>query len=62
MVTSKIVQPVLRRADSVKQFSVNNRRLSQYGEMAVCRLDTALDKADNLVEKYLPDSTDGDKG
>ncbi|KAF6204229.1 hypothetical protein GE061_002569 [Apolygus lucorum] len=60
MVTSKIVQPVLRRADSVKQFSVNNRHLSEYGEMAVCRLDTALDKADVLVDKYLPDSTDGD--
>uniref|UniRef100_A0A0K8SS19 Lipid storage droplets surface-binding protein 1 n=1 Tax=Lygus hesperus TaxID=30085 RepID=A0A0K8SS19_LYGHE len=56
----RFVQPVLRRADSVKQFSVNNRRLSQYGEMAVCRLDTALDKADVFVEKYLPDSMDGD--
>nr|AHA90810.1 lipid storage droplet binding protein 1 [Eurygaster maura] len=54
-VSENIVQPVLKRADSVKQFSLNG------AELAASRIDTALDVADQYVEKYLPDATDVDK-
>lgn len=56
MVSTKIVQPVIKRADSVKQFSVQGA--SKYGEIAASRLDTALDVADLYVDKYLPDASD----
>ncbi|XP_073990049.1 lipid storage droplets surface-binding protein 1-like isoform X2 [Rhodnius prolixus] len=56
LVSTKIVQPVIKRADSVKQFSVQGA--SKYGEIAASRLDTALDVADLYVDKYLPDASD----
>lgn len=54
-VAENIVQPVLKRADSVKQLGLNG------AELAATRIDTALDVADKYVEKYLPDATDVDK-
>lgn len=54
--STKVVQPVLKRADSVKQISLHNA--SKYGEMAASRLDNALNVADQYVDKYLPDVGD----
>ncbi|XP_014273197.1 lipid storage droplets surface-binding protein 1 [Halyomorpha halys] len=54
-VAENIVQPVLKRADSVKQLGLNG------AELAATRIDTALDVADKYVDKYLPDATDVDK-
>uniref|UniRef100_A0A023F7G9 Putative lipid storage droplet-1 n=1 Tax=Triatoma infestans TaxID=30076 RepID=A0A023F7G9_TRIIF len=56
LVTEKIVQPVIKRADSVKQFSVQGA--SKYSEIAASRLDTALDVAELYVDKYLPDTSE----
>uniref|UniRef100_A0A224XNT9 Putative lipid storage droplet-1 n=1 Tax=Panstrongylus lignarius TaxID=156445 RepID=A0A224XNT9_9HEMI len=56
LVTEKIVQPVIKRADSVKQFSVQGA--SKYSEIAASHLDTALDVADLYVDKYLPDTSE----
>lgn len=55
-VSTRVVQPVLKRADSVKQISIQNA--SKYGELAASRLDNALDVADKYVDKYLPDVAD----
>ncbi|PSN52616.1 hypothetical protein C0J52_14601 [Blattella germanica] len=48
-VTSTFVQPVLKRADSVKQFGLSR------ANSAVLRFDNALDTADKYVDQYLPD-------
>lgn len=52
-VGSKIVRPVLRRADSVKQIS-NTVLSSKYTAFAADTLDGALTVADKYVDKYLP--------
>lgn len=57
-VSSHLVKPVLRRADSVKQLgtAVLDSRAAAF---AADKLDSALDKADIYVDKYLPaDSQD----
>ncbi|KAK9507532.1 hypothetical protein O3M35_007368 [Rhynocoris fuscipes] len=56
LVTTRIVQPVVKRADSVKQLSV--QEASKYGEIAASRIDSALDVADLYVDKFLPDASD----
>lgn len=48
-VNNNLVQPVLTRADSVKQFGLNR------ANSAVLRLDNALDVADKYIDQYLPD-------
>ncbi|XP_017772331.1 PREDICTED: lipid storage droplets surface-binding protein 1-like isoform X2 [Nicrophorus vespilloides] len=52
-VGEKIVRPVLKRADSVKQIG-NSVLASKYTAFAADKLDGALDIADKYVEKYLP--------
>lgn len=52
-VGSKIVRPVLRRADSVKQIG-NSVLASKYTAFAADTLDGALTVADKYVDKYLP--------
>ncbi|XP_069680279.1 lipid storage droplets surface-binding protein 1 isoform X3 [Periplaneta americana] len=47
-VASTIVQPVLKRAGSVKQFGLNQ------ANSAVMRFDNALSVADKYVDQYLP--------
>lgn len=47
---------MLKRADSVKQFSITGANIC--GEMAANGLNSAIDVADQYVEKYLPDITD----
>ncbi|XP_065157054.1 lipid storage droplets surface-binding protein 1-like, partial [Atheta coriaria] len=52
-VGSKIVRPVLKRADSVKQ--IGNQVLeSKFTAFAADKLDGALSVADMYVDKYLP--------
>lgn len=52
-VGSKIVRPVLKRADSVKQ--IGNQVLeSKFTVFAADKLDGALSVADMYVDKYLP--------
>ncbi|KAI4459708.1 perilipin [Holotrichia oblita] len=59
-----VVRPVLKRADSVKEFG-NSVLASKYTVYAADKLDGALDLADKYVDKYLPedshiiDDTDG---
>lgn len=55
-VQSKVVQPVLKRADSVKQIGLSSA--NKCGEMAAIKLNNALDVADTYVDKYLPDLSD----
>lgn len=55
-VQSKVVQPVLKRADSVKQISLSSA--NRYVEVAALKLNNALDVADTYVDKYLPDLSD----
>lgn len=43
--------PVLRKADSVKQFGLNQ------ANSAVLRLDSVIDIADKYVDQYLPGTT-----
>lgn len=50
---NKIVRPVLKRADSVKQIG-NSVLASKYTTFAAVTLDGALDVADKYVDKYLP--------
>ncbi|KAJ8974154.1 hypothetical protein NQ317_003204 [Molorchus minor] len=52
-VRAKIVRPVLKRADSVKQIG-NNVLASKYTVFAADRLDGALVVAEKYVDKYLP--------
>ena len=52
-VGNKIVKPVLKRADSVKQIG-NTVLSSKYTAFAADTLDGALDVADKYVDKYLP--------
>lgn len=58
----RIVRPVLKRADSVKQFKnvVLDSRVTNY---AADRIDGAISVADKYIDKYLPndsqDQTDG---
>lgn len=52
-VGKKIVHPVLRRADSVKQIG-NTVLASKYTAFAADTLDGALTVADKYVDKYLP--------
>lgn len=52
-VSSKIVKPVLKRADSVKQIGTTVLS-SKYTAFAANTLDGALDVADKYVDKYLP--------
>lgn len=52
-VSTKLVKPVLKRADSVKQMG-NSVLVSRYTEYAADKLDDALDIADAYIEKYLP--------
>ncbi|XP_054267097.1 uncharacterized protein LOC128989245 isoform X1 [Macrosteles quadrilineatus] len=56
-VTNKVVTPMLKRADSVKQLSKHGASIC--GELAADRLNNAIDVADKYVDKYLPDITDG---
>uniref|UniRef100_A0A1B6KRN0 Lipid storage droplets surface-binding protein 1 n=2 Tax=Graphocephala atropunctata TaxID=36148 RepID=A0A1B6KRN0_9HEMI len=56
-VTSNVVNPMLKRADSVKQLSISGASIC--GELAATRLNNAIDVADKYVEKYLPDIVDG---
>ncbi|XP_018321261.1 lipid storage droplets surface-binding protein 1 isoform X2 [Agrilus planipennis] len=54
-------QPVLKRADSMKQIG-NTVLVSKYTEFAAETLDGALDVADKYVERYLPgDGSDDSK-
>lgn len=60
-VNSNIVRPVLKRADSAKQFGreqVNHVLESRYTNFAAQRIDSALDMADRYIDQYLPDGTD----
>jgi hypothetical protein len=50
-VSNAIMLPVLRRADSVKQFGLNQ------ANSAVLRLDSAISVADKYVDQYLPGTT-----
>ncbi|XP_068910294.1 lipid storage droplets surface-binding protein 1-like isoform X2 [Tenebrio molitor] len=59
-VSSKIVRPVLKRADSVKHIG-NTVLSSKYTAFAADTLDGALDVADKYVEKYLPASVYDDQ-
>lgn len=59
-VSANIVQPVVKRAESVKEFSVHEA--TKYGEIAATHIDTALNVADQYVDKYLPDATDTSEG
>ncbi|XP_050312929.1 lipid storage droplets surface-binding protein 1-like isoform X2 [Anthonomus grandis grandis] len=52
-VNTRIVSPVLKRADSVKQIGTSVLT-SKYTAFAVDKLDGALDVADKYVDKYLP--------
>lgn len=54
------VQPVLKRAGSVKQLGSAVLE-SPFSEYAAVRIDGAINVADKYVEKYLPseDQTDG---
>lgn len=52
-VGNKIVRPVLKRADSVKQIG-NTVLASKYTAFAADTLDGALNVADKYVDKYLP--------
>lgn len=51
--SDRLVRPVLKRADSVKQIgnAVLDSRVSVY---AADRIEDALDAADKYVDKYLP--------
>lgn len=55
-VNSKVVSPMLKRADSVKQLSISGA--NNFGEIAAFRLNNAIDVADKYVDKYLPDISD----
>jgi len=59
-VNTKIVTPVLKRADSVKQIG-NSVLASKYTAFAADTLDGALNVADKYVDKYLP-ADEQDKG
>jgi hypothetical protein len=48
--------PVLRRADSVKQFGLNQ------ANSAVLRLDSVINVADKYVDQYLPGTTEEKHG
>ncbi|RZC33054.1 lipid storage droplets surface-binding protein 1-like, partial [Asbolus verrucosus] len=52
-VSTKIVRPVLKRADSMKQIG-NTVLSSKYTAFAADTLDGALNVADKYVDKYLP--------
>lgn len=58
--TDRLVRPVLKRANSVKNIgnSVLDSRVSSY---AANRIDGALNVADKYVDRYLPqnDTVDG---
>lgn len=57
-VGTRIVRPVLKRADSVKHIG-NTVLSSKYTAFAADKLDGALNVADKYVDKYLPiDATD----
>ncbi|CAG9862716.1 unnamed protein product [Phyllotreta striolata] len=56
-VGTKIAQPVLKRADSVKQIG-NTVLASKYTAFAADKLDGALNVAEKYVDKYLPDDND----
>ncbi|CAH1109634.1 unnamed protein product [Psylliodes chrysocephalus] len=56
-VGTKIAQPVLKRADSVKQIG-NTVLASKYTAFAADTLDGALNVAEKYVDKYLPDEND----
>jgi hypothetical protein len=47
-VSHVIMLPVLRRADTVKQFGLNQ------ANSAILRLDSVLEVADKYVDQYLP--------
>lgn len=51
--TDHLVQPVLKRADSVKQLGSAVLE-SPFSEYAAVRIDDAINIADKYVEKYLP--------
>jgi len=55
-VEKRLVQPVLKRADSVKEMTITGAH--KYGTLAASRLDNALDVAEKYVDKYLPDASD----
>nr|XP_022919525.1 lipid storage droplets surface-binding protein 1-like isoform X1 [Onthophagus taurus]XP_022919526.1 lipid storage droplets surface-binding protein 1-like isoform X2 [Onthophagus taurus] len=58
-VSGRIVKPVLKRTNSVKQIG-NAVLSSKYTAFAADKLDGALNVADKYVDKYLPaDTTDG---
>lgn len=55
--SSVIVLPVLRRADTVKQFGLNQ------ATFAMLRLDNVIEVADKYVDQYLPGTApDGNQG
>ncbi|XP_067011188.2 uncharacterized protein [Anabrus simplex] len=57
-----VVQPVLKRTNSIKQFSLekaNHILDSKYAEFAADRLESALDVADKYIDQYLPDDLPG---
>ncbi|CAH1126862.1 unnamed protein product [Ceutorhynchus assimilis] len=59
-VNTRIVTPVLKRADSVKQIG-NTVLSSRYTAFAADTLDGALNVADKYVDKYLPADDEPDK-
>lgn len=52
-VGTKIVRPVLKRADSIKEIG-NSVLASKYTAFAADTLDGALSVADKYVDRYLP--------
>lgn len=59
---TKLVTPMLKRADSVKYLG-NQVLTSKYTEFAADSLDNALNVADKYVDTYLPaeSGTEGNK-
>lgn len=54
--STNLVNPVMKRADSVKHLGATVLT-SKYTEYAADSLDNALDVADKYVERYLPDES-----
>ena len=50
---NKIVRPVMKRADSMKQIG-NTVLASKYTAFAADKLDGALNVVDKYIDKYLP--------
>ncbi len=56
---TSVMEPVLKRADSVKEISIQSA--TKYGTIAAESLDNALTVADGIVDKYLPEIETADR-